>query len=107
MKHIEPEVKGLQGKHKGNKEELARKTMELYRERGVNLFPGCLSILVQFPIIIALYWVFLKGWLFLGTRRHTPLSPGYLNGSLLDTEASHSFVHMPRFSKQHFSALLT
>ncbi len=100
MKHIEPEVKGLQEKHKGNKEELARKTMELYRERGVNPFSGCLSILVQFPIIIALYWVFFKGMAVSPELAATlPSLPGYLNGSLLDTEALYSFVHMPPFLK--------
>ena len=37
--------------------------MELYKKRGINPFAGILLMLIQLPILIALYWVFLKGGL--------------------------------------------
>lgn len=61
MKRLEPELEALKRKHGDDREALAKKTMELYRERKVNPFSGCLLILIQFPVIIALYFVFLKG----------------------------------------------
>lgn len=55
---LQPELKALQEKHKNNKEEQAKHTMELYRARGVNPFSGCLPVLVQLPLLIALVSVF-------------------------------------------------
>jgi YidC/Oxa1 family membrane protein insertase len=57
---IQPEVKKLQERYKNNKEEQMKRVMALYKEKKVNPFAGCLPLLVQLPIIIALYWVFLK-----------------------------------------------
>ncbi len=61
MRAIAPHVEKLKEKHKDNKQEQARKTMELYKEHGINPFSGCLLLLVQLPIIFALYFVFFKG----------------------------------------------
>ena len=44
-----------------NKEEQAKKTFELYKKYGTNPFSGCLVILLQLPVIFALYYVFYKG----------------------------------------------
>lgn len=55
MQELQPELKKLQEKHKGDPETLQRKTMELYREAGINPLGGCLPTLIQFPILIALY----------------------------------------------------
>lgn len=60
MAEIQPEIKRIQETHKANKEEQAKQLMELYRERGVNPLSGCLPIIIQLPILIALYQVFLK-----------------------------------------------
>ena len=59
MAKIQPEIKALQEKFKDNREEQAKKIMELYRDRGVNPFSGCLPILIQLPLLFALYQVFL------------------------------------------------
>ncbi len=61
MRAIAPHVEKLKEKHKDNKQEQARKTMELYKEHGINPFSGCLLVLVQLPVIFALYFVFFKG----------------------------------------------
>lgn len=107
MKKIEPDVKALQEKHKGDKEALAKKTMELYKEKGVNPFSGCLPIILQLPIIIALYWVFSKGLAVSPDIAGTlPSLAGYINGALLDSGPLYSFVHMPDFLKTEFLGLI-
>ena len=57
MQAIQPQVKALQQKYKGNRQKLNEETMKLYKERGVNPLGGCLPLLVQFPILIALFQV--------------------------------------------------
>lgn len=61
MQEIQPEVKKLQKEHKGDKEELNKHLMELYKEKGVNPAAGCLPLLVQMPIWFALYRVLWQG----------------------------------------------
>ncbi len=61
MKELEPKLKHVREKHKDDKQTQAKKTMELYQEHGVTPFSGCLPLFIQIPIIIGLYWVFLKG----------------------------------------------
>ena len=61
MQEIQPEVKKLQKEFKGEKEELNKHLMELYKEKGVNPAAGCLPLLVQMPIWFALYRVLWQG----------------------------------------------
>jgi YidC/Oxa1 family membrane protein insertase len=60
MKRMEPEIKQIK-KDYPNKEEQAKKTFELYKKYGTNPFSGCLVVLIQLPVIFALYYVFYKG----------------------------------------------
>ena len=55
MQELQPKMKELQEKHKGDKEKLAQAQMALYKEHGVNPLGGCLPMLVQMPIWFALY----------------------------------------------------
>jgi len=59
MKILEPKIKELKEKHKGDKEKEALETLALYREARVNPFASILTVLVQIPILLALYFVFL------------------------------------------------
>ncbi len=59
MKRMEPELKKIK-KDYPNKEEQARKTFELYKKYGTNPFSGCLVVILQLPVIFALYFVFMK-----------------------------------------------
>lgn len=61
LQRLAPKIKGIQKDHKNNREEQARALLELYRQHRVNPFSGFLLILIQLPILIALYQVFLKG----------------------------------------------
>lgn len=58
VKAIEPELKALRETYKDNKEAQARETLELYKRYGINPFAGLLTLLIQIPIVISLYWVF-------------------------------------------------
>lgn len=55
MAELQPKLKQLQTKHKGDPEQLQKQTMELYKEAGVNPFGGCLPLLIQMPILFGLY----------------------------------------------------
>lgn len=55
VQDLQPKLQELQKKYKDNKEELAKRQMELYKEAGVNPLGGCLPTLIQFPIWIGLY----------------------------------------------------
>ncbi|MDK1018566.1 MAG: YidC/Oxa1 family membrane protein insertase [Actinomycetota bacterium] len=61
MQLLQPEVKTLQKEHKGDREELNKQLMALYKERGVNPAAGCLPMIVQMPIWFALYRVLWQG----------------------------------------------
>ena len=60
---LQPELSALQEKHKGDRNALALATLEVYRKNNLNPFSGILTILIQIPIVLALYWVFYKGGL--------------------------------------------
>ena len=61
IRTLDPHINKIKEETKNNKQEQAQKIMGLYQEHGVNPFSGCLLLIVQLPIIFALYWVFLKG----------------------------------------------
>jgi YidC/Oxa1 family membrane protein insertase len=58
MKILEPKIKDLKEKHKGDKEKEALETLALYKEARVNPFVSILTVFIQIPILLALYWVF-------------------------------------------------
>jgi YidC/Oxa1 family membrane protein insertase len=57
MQRIQPKLKKLQEKYKKDKEKLQEETMKFYQENKVNPFGGCLPLLLQMPIFIALFRV--------------------------------------------------
>jgi YidC/Oxa1 family membrane protein insertase len=57
MQVIQPELKKLQAKFKGNRQKLNEATMALYKEHNVNPFGGCLPLVAQFPVLIGLFYV--------------------------------------------------
>ena len=55
MSALGPKMKELQEKHKDNPQLQSQKVMELYKEEGVNPLGGCLPMLLQMPVFIALF----------------------------------------------------
>jgi len=60
MKLIAPKMKALQEQYANDKQQLQIKMMEMYKTEKINPLGGCLPILVQIPVFIALYWVLLS-----------------------------------------------
>lgn len=63
MKEIEPELKAAKDLYKNDSQELAKKTMEIYKKNNVNPFSSIFVILIQLPIIFSLYYVFFRSGL--------------------------------------------
>lgn len=55
MQVIQPQLKELQKKYKGDRGKLQQETMKLYQEHRVNPFASCLPLLLQLPVFISLY----------------------------------------------------
>ena len=58
MQEIQPEVNKLREKYKNNPQKLNQATMQLYKTKGVNPLGGCLPMLLQMPLLLALFQVF-------------------------------------------------
>ena len=86
MNILSPEINKIKASG-ASKEEQARQTFDLYKKHKVNPFSGCLLVLIQIPIIFALYFVFYKG-----ITSH---------GDLL-----YSFIHIPEQLNMMFLGLI-
>ncbi|MDZ7800877.1 MAG: membrane protein insertase YidC [Trueperaceae bacterium] len=60
MQELQPKIQELQKKYKDDRETLTQETMKLYKEAGVNPAGGCLPILLQMPLFIILWRVFVN-----------------------------------------------
>jgi YidC/Oxa1 family membrane protein insertase len=58
MQKIQPEIAALKEKYKNNAQKLNQATMQMYKEKGVNPLGGCLPMLLQMPLLFALFVVF-------------------------------------------------
>ncbi len=89
LKTIEPELNRIKEQYKDNKEEQARKTMALYKDKNINPFSAIFVALIQIPIILAVYFIF--------TRSGFPV----INDSLL-----YSFTAHPNVIDMNFLGLV-
>ncbi len=76
LKLVEGELKGIKEKYPDDKQEQTKAMMDLYKKHGINPFSGFALLIVQIPILLALFWVFTRGVPFTG-------------------DALYSFVHLP------------
>lgn len=90
MKFVEPQMKELRVKYKGDREKLALETLSLYKNNGIRPFASILVTFLQLPVIIALYLVF---------RHEHLLSP---NTSLI-----YHFVALPTHISPLFLGIFT
>lgn len=61
LQDLQPKVEALKIRYGKDKQALAAETMKLYRENHINPLSSCLPLLVQLPILLALYWVLRDG----------------------------------------------
>jgi YidC/Oxa1 family membrane protein insertase len=60
QQELQPEIEQIRKKYAKDKEKQTQAMMDLYRERGVNLYMGCLPMLLQLPIMFAFYQSIVK-----------------------------------------------
>lgn len=87
MTALQPKLNELRERYKDNKEAQTKAMMELYKEHKVNPFSSCLPLLIQLPVLIALYQVFSKA----------------LHGNL---DGLYSFVYRPEVINPNFLNLI-
>jgi YidC/Oxa1 family membrane protein insertase len=58
MQEIQPEIQKIQTKYKNDPQKSQQEVMKLYKEHNANPLSGCLPLLIQFPILIAMFHVF-------------------------------------------------
>lgn len=61
LSEIQPKVKEIQDKYKSDKARQTKEIMDLYKREKISPFSGCLPLLVQLPVLLALYRVFWRG----------------------------------------------
>ncbi len=73
---LQPKLKALQQKYKNDKQRLYQETQNLYKEHGYNPLSGCLPLLLQLPVLIALFSVLRTqgGFVAQGHGGHIPFS---------------------------------
>jgi YidC/Oxa1 family membrane protein insertase len=60
MRNLKPKIEEIQSRYKDDRQKMGPAMMELYRKEKVNPMGGCLPMLIQMPIFLALYWVFVE-----------------------------------------------
>lgn len=58
LNKLKPELDKIQARHKGDKQRIQQEQLKLYQQAGINPAAGCLPLLIQMPILIALYNLF-------------------------------------------------
>ena len=60
MRTLQPQMEQIKARYGDDRQKLGQETMALYRREGANPFGGCLPMIVQIPVFIALYWVIME-----------------------------------------------
>jgi len=60
MRRLQPRMAALKERHGDDRQKMSQAMMELYKTEKINPLGGCLPVLVQIPVFIALYWVLLE-----------------------------------------------
>ncbi|QDP02839.1 membrane protein insertase YidC [Thalassotalea sp. PS06] len=60
MRKVQPKMQALKERYGDDRQKMSQAMMELYKKEKVNPAGGCLPLLIQMPIFLALYWVFME-----------------------------------------------
>ncbi len=80
MRRVQPQLVALREQYANDKQKQSQAMMDLYRKEKVNPMGGCLPILVQMPVFIALYWVLMESV----ELRHAPFALWIHDLSVMD-----------------------
>lgn len=86
LQDLQPKIEDLKKRHKDDKQELGKQMMELYKNEKVNPFSSCLPLLIQFPFLIAVFYVVRNG----------------LSGAEGSLDVVYSFITKPEFIDPYF-----
>ncbi|MGH9196762.1 MAG: YidC/Oxa1 family membrane protein insertase, partial [Acidimicrobiia bacterium] len=75
---LQPEVKKIQAKHKGDRQKTNEEVMKLYQEAGANPLGGCWPMLLQMPVYFALYRLFVDCGRFITKAGKRICAPGFI-----------------------------
>jgi YidC/Oxa1 family membrane protein insertase len=90
MRRLEPELKALRDAYKDKPQDLALKTMALYKDNKINPFASFVVLFIQLPVILGLYWVI---W-------------AESKGGTFDPTILYPFVHAPTAVSFNFLGIL-
>lgn len=88
VQEIQGDLQSINKKYKDNREERAKKTMALYKEKGINPLSPIIPLFLQIPIILSLYYIFAKSGL-----------------PIVNPELLYSFIPSPDFVTTNFLSL--
>ena len=80
MRKFAPEMQRMKEMYGDDRQKMSQAMMELYRKEKINPLGGCLPILIQMPVFIALYWVLSES----GELRHAPFYGWIHDMSVMD-----------------------
>ncbi len=86
MKKLTPRMTALKERYGEDKKKFSEALMKIYKEEKVNPLGGCLPILIQIPVFIALYWVIIESV----EMRHAPFA-----GWIVDLSSADPFFILP------------
>jgi YidC/Oxa1 family membrane protein insertase len=75
MRRMQPKLMTLKERYGDDRQRMSQEMMKIYKEEKINPLGGCLPILVQIPVFIALYWVLLESV----EMRHAPFIPHWID----------------------------
>jgi YidC/Oxa1 family membrane protein insertase len=91
MQFLAPKIKALQEKYKDQKEKIGPEMLALYSKYKANPFSAILILIIQFPILIGLYWIF-------SADLHTYKDLLY-TGNVLSENINYNFLYSSLFAK--------
>jgi YidC/Oxa1 family membrane protein insertase len=80
MRRVQPKLLDLRERHANDKQAQSKAMMELYKKEKINPLGGCLPILIQMPVFIALYWALIESV----QLRHAPFALWITDLSVMD-----------------------
>ena len=87
MQELQPRIQEIQEKHKGNTQKMNEEMAKFYKEAGYNPLSGCLPLLIQFPLIFAMYNLFNNYFEFRGAM--------FISGWIPDLSQGDSVMMLP------------
>jgi YidC/Oxa1 family membrane protein insertase len=121
MQRMQPLVREIQRKHKGNRQKITEETMAIYKEHGVNQFGGCLPVLLQLPLLFALYQALIRASNVVTLTAEQAASDGFTqlqaalpgiqhlrdqNGSVLFAAPIDGACNLPQYNVPEFTGFL-